>query len=160
VSAQSNGASAVLERLPRPASGASRPYQFPRFERTALPNGLKLVIAPIAKLPIATITILVDAGGVCDPPGRYGLAQLTAKLLLEGTASGDGTAIIDRFERLGASIEKGNVWSKRSEISFSSARTNGSLFLGMDTLLGPVYFATGFDEGGNSAYYLFLGRTF
>jgi hypothetical protein len=30
----------------------------------------------------------------------------------------------------------------------------------MDTLLGPVYLATGFDEGGHSAYYLFLGRTF
>jgi NTE family protein len=61
---------------------------------------------------------------------------------------------------LGASIEKGNVWSTRGDISFSSAKTNGSLFLGMDTLLGPVYFATGFDDGGGSAYYLFLGRTF
>ena len=27
-------------------------------------------------------------------------------------------------------------------------------------LFGPVYFATGFDDGGGSAYYLFLGRTF
>ncbi|HEV7607135.1 MAG TPA: patatin-like phospholipase family protein [Steroidobacteraceae bacterium] len=61
---------------------------------------------------------------------------------------------------LGASIEKGNVWSARSDISWGSAKTNGSLFLGMDTLLGPVYFATGFDDGGSSAYYLFLGRTF
>ena len=34
------------------------------------------------------------------------------------------------------------------------------MFLGLDTILGPVYFATGFDEGGDSAYYLFLGRTF
>ena len=42
----------------------------------------------------------------------------------------------------------------------SSARTNGSVFLGLDTILGPVYFATGFDEGGDTAYYLFLGRTF
>ena len=61
---------------------------------------------------------------------------------------------------IGASIEKGNVWSTRSEISFNSAKTNGSLFLGLDTLLGPVYIATGFDDSGSSAYYLFLGRTF
>ena len=61
---------------------------------------------------------------------------------------------------LGASIEKGNVWNSRRDISFSSARTNGSVFVGMDTLFGPVYFATGFDDGGGSAYYLFLGRTF
>jgi NTE family protein len=61
---------------------------------------------------------------------------------------------------VGASIEEGNVWDSRSDISFSSARTNGSLFIGLDTLLGPVYFATGFDDKGGSAYYLFLGRTF
>jgi hypothetical protein len=30
----------------------------------------------------------------------------------------------------------------------------------MDTFLGPVYLATGFDEHGNQQYYLFLGRTF
>jgi len=27
----------------------------------------------------------------------------------------------------------------------------------MDTFLGPVYLATGFDEHGNQAFYLFLG---
>jgi NTE family protein len=54
----------------------------------------------------------------------------------------------------------GNVWAARRDASLESARTNGSLFLGLDTLLGPVYFATGFDDQGGSAYYLFLGRTF
>jgi NTE family protein len=61
---------------------------------------------------------------------------------------------------IGSSIEVGNVWNTRHDISVDSARTNGSLFIGLDTLLGPVYLATGFDEGGGSAYYLFLGRTF
>jgi NTE family protein len=61
---------------------------------------------------------------------------------------------------IGASFEKGNVWNTRSDFSWASARTNGSVFLGLDTLLGPVYFATGFDDEGGSAYYLFLGRTF
>jgi NTE family protein len=71
-----------------------------------------------------------------------------------------GTGFLDVPVYLGASIEKGNVWSSRREMSFGSAKTNGSLFLGLDTLLGPVYFATGFDDNGGSAYYLFLGRTF
>ena len=34
----------------------------------------------------------------------------------------------------------------------AARRTNGSVFLGLDTLLGPVYFATGFDDDGGSAY--------
>ena len=49
---------------------------------------------------------------------------------------------------LGASLELGNVWESRSDISVSSARVNGAAFLGFDTFLGPVYLAAGFDEGG------------
>jgi NTE family protein len=69
-------------------------------------------------------------------------------------------AFLDVPVYLGASIEKGNVWASRREMSWGSAKTNGSVFVGLDTLLGPVYFATGFDDKGGSAYYLFLGRTF
>jgi hypothetical protein len=36
--------------------------------------------------------------------------------------------------------------------------TAGSLFLSADTPLGPLYIAVGFGEGGERAYYLFLGR--
>jgi NTE family protein len=61
---------------------------------------------------------------------------------------------------VGTSFELGNVWSSRDDISASTARRNGSVFLGLDTLLGPVYFATGFDDEGESNFYLFLGRTF
>jgi NTE family protein len=73
---------------------------------------------------------------------------------------GNGRGFLDVPVYLGTSLEMGNVWTSRSDMSFSSAKTNGSLFLGLDTLLGPVYFATGFDDHGGSAYYLFLGRTF
>jgi NTE family protein len=73
---------------------------------------------------------------------------------------GGSQGFLDVPVYLGASLEKGNVWTSRRDISFSSAKTNGSLFVGLDTFLGPVYFATGFDDGGGSAYYLFLGRTF
>jgi hypothetical protein len=30
----------------------------------------------------------------------------------------------------------------------------------LDTFLGPVYLGAGYDQTGNSAFYLFLGRTF
>ncbi|MGE0030960.1 MAG: patatin-like phospholipase family protein [Steroidobacteraceae bacterium] len=59
---------------------------------------------------------------------------------------------------LGLSLELGNVWDRRADISFGSARVNGSAFLGFDTFLGPVYLAAGFDEGGDRSFYLLLGR--
>jgi NTE family protein len=59
---------------------------------------------------------------------------------------------------LGASLELGNVWESRSDMDLDSARTNGALFLGFDTFLGPVYLAAGLDEGGGRSFYLLLGR--
>ncbi len=61
---------------------------------------------------------------------------------------------------LGLSYEVGNVWESRSDARFSGARQNGSLFLGLDTLIGPVYLGAGIGEQGDNAFYLFLGRTF
>jgi NTE family protein len=52
------------------------------------------------------------------------------------------------------------VWNERSEIGFGSALKQGSVFFGFDTLLGPVYLGSGFGEGGENTFYLFLGRTF
>ena len=42
-------------------------------------------------------------------------------------------------------------------MSIGDLRKDGSLFFGVDTPLGPVYLAAGFDEGGDKAFYLFLG---
>lgn len=61
---------------------------------------------------------------------------------------------------LGLSLEVGNVWDRRGDISLGSAQRHGSLFLGLDTLVGPVYLGTGFSDGGETGFYLFLGRTF
>jgi len=58
---------------------------------------------------------------------------------------------------LGFSAEVGNVWQTRSDISFDSAKVHGSLFAGFDTIIGPIYLAAGFGEGGSTNYYLFFG---
>src|SRR5437762_13468047 len=97
---------AVLDRPSRPAAGVSRPYHFPHFERTALPNGLRLVVAPVSKLPLVTITVLVEAGAVSDPPERSGLAPPTGQLLPEGTPAADGVAPPHHFGPLGAADEE------------------------------------------------------
>lgn len=95
---------------PRPGPAAPRPYQFPRFQRRRLSNGLQLVVAPIAKLPLATVIVLSDAGAVSEPAGKEGVAHLTAQLLLEGTERYDGARLTQEFERLGASADSYTNW--------------------------------------------------
>ena len=133
---------ATAERLPRPKAAEPRPYQFPRFERAVLPNGMKLIVAPISKLPIVTISVLIDAGAVADPTERAGLAQLAAKLLLEGTTSPDGTAITDRFERLGASIDSHADW----DVAAVNVTTLTDKLAESFELLGTVLRRPGFNE--------------
>jgi NTE family protein len=61
---------------------------------------------------------------------------------------------------LGGSIEYGNVWQQASDISFEDAQLNGSLFLGADTPIGPLYVGMGFGEGGRMSAFLHLGPVF
>jgi len=71
---------------------------------------------------------------------------------------GDTTG--DLFETpiyLGFSVEAGNVWQSRNEISFDTMQINGSVFAGLDSYFGPVYLAAGFAENGQTNFYLFVG---
>ena len=61
---------------------------------------------------------------------------------------------------VGTSLELGNAWESRSDISVGSAILNGSLFFGLDTPLGPLYLGYGMAEGGRSALFFYLGKTF
>jgi NTE family protein len=60
----------------------------------------------------------------------------------------------------GLSLEAGNVWNRREDVHYSTTRKNASLFFGMDTFLGPAWFAAGYDSSGRHAFYLSLGRGF
>jgi NTE family protein len=59
---------------------------------------------------------------------------------------------------LGGSLEAGNVWQSREDAATGDLITAGSLFLGLDTPVGPLYFGVGLAEGGHSTVFLYLGR--
>jgi NTE family protein len=58
---------------------------------------------------------------------------------------------------VGASFETGNAWLTSSDIRWDNLRYAGSLYLGADTLLGPLYFGWGRASGGFHSFYLALG---
>jgi NTE family protein len=69
--------------------------------------------------------------------------------------------LIPYFEwYIGSSLELGNAWESRDDISVGSAVLNGSAFLGLDTPLGPLYLGYGMAEGGRNAAFFYLGKTF
>jgi len=61
---------------------------------------------------------------------------------------------------IGATAELGNTWQDRSDISLDSSIFAGSVFVGVDSILGPIYLAVGMAEHGQTALYFYVGRTF
>ena len=94
----------------RPPAGPPREYHFPRFERHVLENGLTVIVAPVRKLPVVSVAVVIDAAAVEDPRGLEGLAELTALALREGTTSRDGMKLALDLEMLGTSVEAGADW--------------------------------------------------
>jgi zinc protease len=130
----------VAVRPPRPRSGPARDYHFPRVDRSALTSGVKIIVAPIQRLPIVTVLALVDAGADRDPGGREGLAQIVAKLLLEGAGELEGAELAEAFERLGASIESNADWDAAVvSMTITSSHLDDGFALFADVLRRPSF---------------------
>lgn len=124
----------------RPKAGPPRRYHFPKFHDEALPSGIRLVTAPVSKLPIVTVLVIIDAGSTHDPAGREGVAALTAGALLEGGEELDGAAIAERFEQLGTSVESGADWdSAFVKITTLSERLEEATLLLGQTVSNPAF---------------------
>jgi NTE family protein len=94
------------------------------------------------------------------PSSLYGPNYAITRAIYFRRVSRGGEGFFEFPAYIGMSLELGNTWQERSEMSFGTARKDGSLFIALDTFLGPVYLGSGYDTRGHSAYYLFLGRTF
>ena len=60
----------------------------------------------------------------------------------------------------GASLEAGNTWLDESDASFDDLIYAGSLFLGVDSPVGPIYLGVGMGENSQYALFLKIGQIF
>jgi NTE family protein len=60
----------------------------------------------------------------------------------------------------GGSLEYGGMWRNADDVSFDDTIVAGSLFLGIDSVIGPVFFGVGAAQGGENSVYLSIGRPF
>lgn len=99
-----------MTALPRPTPGPARPYRFPAFETHHLPNGIEVVVAPVRRLPLVSIRLLVDAGARAERLDEAGVANLAAAALAEGTERLDAASLAEEFEQLGSSLSTAASW--------------------------------------------------
>jgi zinc protease len=124
----------------RPAPGPPRPYHFPPFEPALLDNGLSVIVVPVRKLPVVTVSLVTDAGAVSEPTGQDGLARLTARALLEGTKARSGDVLTESLERLGASLDADAEWdSGILSMTVLGSRLSDAMALVAEVVLEPAF---------------------
>jgi len=104
----------------------------------------------------------VDLGGFLNLSGLH-VNQLLGQHMAVGkiiTYHKVGESFIGDLY-FGGSLETGNVWEKdEKKFDLSNLRLAGSLFIGYDTIFGPLYLAFGHADGGYNAGYFYLGRPY
>jgi zinc protease len=117
------------------------------WTRAVLANGIVVLVAERPGIPIVIVRAAVEAGATLDPPGKAGVANLTALLLTRGSAARSALEADRAIELVGGSLE-GEGGRDSSELVLSVLRKDLGLGLDLlaDALLRPAFPETEFDR--------------
>lgn len=95
----------------RPGPSVPRAFAFPATHLHQLSNGMRVLCAPLRRLPAATVLFAAEAGAEKESADDAGVASLTAQSLSEGTATLEANALVSAFESLGGEVGSGADWT-------------------------------------------------
>ncbi len=88
-----------------PAATPAKSFHFPKAETRALANGLRTFVIYDSEQPSITVRlVLTGAGSINDPPGKPGVANMTADMLTQGTATRTAQQIAQAVDFVGGSL--------------------------------------------------------
>ncbi len=108
---------------------------------------------------------LSDLGGFLNLSGYHkdsltGAHKLFGAFVYQYDLGRDALGMTDYPLYLGLSLEAGNVWFERDEVSLSDLIYASSLYIGTDTSMGPAALGFGVTDMGDKSLYLFVGKAF
>ncbi len=87
-----------------PAPGTPKEFRLPAKRVIALENGARVVLVPFGTVPRALVRLSVRTGMIDEPRDGAQLAQLTATMLDQGTATRDARRIADEAAAMGGAV--------------------------------------------------------
>jgi zinc protease len=81
-----------------------RPLHLPVHETTVLPNGITLHVLQKRELPLVSVRLMVNAGGIFDEQHRQGVADFAMRLLRRGTRTKSADEISESVDFVGATL--------------------------------------------------------
>jgi len=136
-----------FDRSIQPQPGPNPAVSLPPVWDTTLANGIRLLAVPNTETPTMTIRVTFAMGQRDEPPGKAGLAQLTAAMMREATRQRTAASFSEELERIGASV---SVSSGQYDTSVSLNVLNKHLEAGMtllmERMLEPAFNQEDFDR--------------
>ncbi len=134
-------------RAKQPQAAAAKPVQLPTPQSETLANGLTLIINERRGLPVVAASVVLRTGSDANPLDKPGLANFTAAMLDEGTASRSALQIADQVAQLGATLGTGSSMDATTITGRSLSKNFGALLALMaDVTLHPSFPAAELDR--------------
>src|SRR5712672_179215 len=92
------------DRTHAPEPGPPPALKLPAIQKRQLSNGLPVWIVELHEVPVVQANLVVLSGSGDDPAGKFGIANLTAAMLVEGAGSRSALEIADAVDFLGADL--------------------------------------------------------
>jgi predicted Zn-dependent peptidase len=128
------------DRSKPPASGPAPGLKLPAIQKRQLSNGLPVWLVELHEVPVAQVNLLVLGGSADDPPGKYGVANLTASMLVEGAGTKSSLEIADAIDFLGADLSAASaINSIGVRLHVPVARLAEALPIMADVALRPTF---------------------
>ena len=127
-----------FDRSKEPAYGAAPSVKVPSVWDTTLPNGMRVHGIENSEVPLVQFDIAIDGGQLQDKLDKVGVANLTARLMTQGTAKRTPQELEEAIQQLGATID---VDARTEEIRLSvttlARNYEATLALVQEILLQP-----------------------
>lgn len=108
----------TFDRTSEPAYGESPEVSVPRVWEDKLSNGIRIYGIENDEVPLVQFNILIDGGQQKDDLKKVGVANLTARLMNEGTKNKTPEELEEAIQQLGAFI---SVYATRDGFRISAA---------------------------------------
>jgi predicted Zn-dependent peptidase len=130
----------AVDRTHPPALGPAPALHLPPVQTATLPNGLRLAVVEMHKVPVVDVSLLVDAGSLADPADLPGLATFTANMLDEGAGRRSALEISEEADFLGAGLATSAGFDYASiALHAPKRRLAPALDLMADVVLRPTF---------------------
>ncbi|HUI09656.1 MAG TPA: pitrilysin family protein [Bacteroidota bacterium] len=92
------------DRSGPPPLGPPPSLRLPPIQHLSLANGIRVLLMEKHEVPLVQVNMVIRGGAIMDPPGKTGLASMTAAMLTEGAGRRNSLQFADAVDFLGADI--------------------------------------------------------